>query len=69
MIESMQLSMYQDVRAGKLSGGNKRKVNVGISLTGNNLIQFYDEPSSGLDPIGIFNFFIFLAKRFLWNTI
>ncbi len=52
MIESMQLQMYKNKKTGILSGGNKRKVNVGIALTGNNLIQFYDEPSSGLDPIG-----------------
>ncbi len=38
MIDSMQLNSYRNRKTGILSGGNKRKVNVGIALTGNNLI-------------------------------
>ena len=47
-------------KAGKLSGGNKRKLCVAIALIGGPNMQFFDEPSSGVDPI---------ARRFLWNTI
>jgi ATP-binding cassette subfamily A (ABC1) protein 3 len=43
-----------------LSGGNKRKLCVSIALIGGPDLLFFDEPSSGLDPI---------AKRFLWNSL
>jgi len=43
-----------------LSGGNKRKLTVAIALIGGPSIQFFDEPTSGVDPI---------SRRFLWNTI
>lgn len=46
--------------AGTLSGGNKRKLCVGIAMIGGADMQLFDEPSSGVDPI---------ARRFLWNTL
>lgn len=46
--------------AGTLSGGNKRKLCVANALIGGPDIQFFDEPSTGVDPI---------ARRFLWNTL
>jgi len=59
-IKTMQLSDYKKRAAGKLSGGNKRKLCVTIALIGGPDMQFFDEPSSGVDPI---------ARRFLWNTL
>jgi len=59
-IEVMQLNDYVHVRAGRLSGGNKRKLCVSQALIGGPDMQFLDEPSSGVDPI---------ARRFLWNTL
>jgi ATP-binding cassette subfamily A (ABC1) protein 3 len=56
----MQLEAFRKTKAGKLSGGNKRKLCVSIALIGSPSMQFFDEPSSGVDPI---------ARRFLWNTI
>ena len=56
----MQLNAFRDTKAGNLSGGNKRKLCVAIAMIGNPCLQFFDEPSSGVDPI---------ARRFLWNTI
>ena len=53
----MQLEDYIKKRAGQLSGGNKRKLGVAISLIGGSDMQFLDEPSTGVDPI---------ARRFLW---
>ncbi|KAL4439562.1 hypothetical protein ABPG74_003964 [Tetrahymena malaccensis] len=59
-IKIMQLEDYRKRAAGKLSGGNKRKLCVTIALIGGPDMQFFDEPSSGVDPI---------ARRFLWNTL
>ena len=42
---------HKHVRSEKLSGGNKRKLCVSIALIGGSDIQFFDEPSSGVDPI------------------
>lgn len=46
--------------AGTLSGGNKRKLSVGIALIGAPKIVFLDEPSTGVDPV---------ARRFMWGVI
>ena len=48
------------MRSNKLSGGNKRKLCVAMSLVGNPSLLFLDEPSAGVDPI---------ARRFLWNVL
>jgi len=56
----MQLVPYTNVKSGRLSGGNKRKLCVSLALIGGPDMQFFDEPSSGVDPI---------AKRFLWNSL
>lgn len=56
----MQLQEYMNFRAKTLSGGNKRKLCVTMALIGGSTIQFFDEPSTGVDPI---------ARRFLWNTL
>jgi ATP-binding cassette, subfamily A (ABC1), member 3 len=53
----MQLEDYENVESCYLSGGNKRKLCVSLALIGSPLIQFFDEPSSGVDPI---------ARRYLW---
>jgi ATP-binding cassette subfamily A (ABC1) protein 3 len=49
-----------DKVSGNLSGGNKRKLSVGISLIGNPPIILLDEPSNGMDPE---------ARRFMWAVI
>ncbi|KAL4459528.1 hypothetical protein ABPG74_018141 [Tetrahymena malaccensis] len=58
--QTLKLEAYIDKKSEILSGGNKRKLCVGMALIGSPNVQFFDEPSSGLDPI---------AKRFLWNTL
>ena len=60
MIESMTLSKYSDKLAGRLSGGNKRKLSVAISMICNPPIVLLDEPSTGMDPE---------ARRFMWAVI
>ncbi|EAR84667.2 ABC transporter family protein (macronuclear) [Tetrahymena thermophila SB210] len=59
-LQIMQLEEHVLKKSKNLSGGNKRKLSVCMSLIGGPTIQFFDEPSSGLDPI---------AKRFLWQTL
>lgn len=59
-LKVMQLKDYEFVASEKLSGGNKRKLCVANALIGGPDLQFFDEPSSGVDPI---------ARRFLWNTL
>lgn len=46
--------------AGKLSGGNKRKLSLGIALMGNPSVLILDEPSSGMDAA---------SKRVMWRTL
>ena len=60
MIESMTLTKYTDKLAGRLSGGNKRKLSVAISMICNPPIVLLDEPSTGMDPE---------ARRFMWAVI
>lgn len=56
----MDLKRFENVLAGQLSGGNKRKLSVAIAMIGNPPIVFLDEPSTGMDPE---------ARRFMWNVI
>ena len=60
MIIEMALDDFTKKIAGKLSGGNKRKLSVAISLIGNPQIVLLDEPSTGMDPE---------ARRFMWSII
>lgn len=56
----MQLEEYANRQSRKLSGGNMRKLCVALALIGSPNVQFFDEPSTGIDPI---------ARRYLWNSI
>lgn len=56
----MQLEFFVKTKAGKLSGGNKRKLCVADALIGGSDLAFFDEPSTGVDPV---------ARRFLFNTL
>ena len=49
LINSCALQKYRDIPAGRLSGGNKRKLSVAMSLIGGPSIVFLDEPSAGMD--------------------
>ena len=51
---------YADRKCGTYSGGNKRKLSIGMALVGDPPIIFFDEPSTGVDPV---------ARRKLWNVI
>lgn len=56
----LTLTPYIKVKAGNLSGGNKRKLCVSMAMLANPRIMFFDEPSSGVDPI---------SRRFLWKSL
>lgn len=60
VIHAVGLEAYTNVMAHTLSGGNKRKLSLGIALTGNPSVILLDEPSSGLDAA---------AKRIMWRTL
>jgi ATP-binding cassette subfamily A (ABC1) protein 3 len=59
-IKDMNLEQYEDKNSGTLSGGNKRKLSVAMSMIGNPPVVFLDEPSAGMDP---------KARRFMWEII
>ena len=48
---------YADRKCGTYSGGNKRKLNVAMSMVGNPPILFMDEPTTGnqKDIVGLGN--------------
>ena len=60
MIKEMSLDEFTNKIAGRLSGGNKRKLAVAISMLCNPPIILLDEPSTGMDPE---------ARRFMWSVI
>ncbi|WAR12284.1 ABCA6-like protein [Mya arenaria] len=59
-LESVDLGEQKNVRASNLSGGQKRKLSVAISIIGDPKIIFLDEPTAGMDPY---------ARRCLWETL
>jgi ATP-binding cassette subfamily A (ABC1) protein 3 len=64
----MDLTKYEHVMAGTLSGGNKRKLSVAIAMMGNPPIVFLDEPSTGMDP-GARRYMYLLKVKVRWDII
>lgn len=60
IVKAVGLGVFANRMAARLSGGNKRKLSLGIALIGNPEVVLLDEPSSGMDP---------LAKRTMWRTL
>lgn len=54
------LARFAGRPAHNLSGGNKRKLSLGIALMGHPAVLLLDEPSSGMDAA---------AKRVMWRTL
>ena len=56
----LTLTPHADKVSVSYSGGNKRKLSLGIALIGNPAVMLIDEASSGMDP---------LARRKMWDLI
>jgi ABC-2 type transport system ATP-binding protein len=59
-IELVGLAEKADARARSLSGGQQRRLDVGMALIGDPELLFLDEPTTGFDPS---------ARRQAWETI
>jgi ABC-2 type transport system ATP-binding protein len=60
VIEIVGLSEKADARCRTLSGGQKRRLDLGLGLIGDPELLFLDEPTTGFDPG---------ARRAAWETI
>jgi len=60
VIELVGLTEKRDSRVTKLSGGQKRRLDVAIALAGDPRVLFLDEPTTGFDPG---------ARRNAWDVI
>jgi ABC-2 type transport system ATP-binding protein len=54
------LSERADAMASRLSGGQRRRLDVGLALIGDPELLFLDEPTTGFDPV---------ARRAAWDMI
>jgi len=59
-IELVGLADKRDARAGRLSGGQQRRLDVAMALVGDPELVFLDEPTTGFDPA---------ARRAAWAMI
>jgi ABC-2 type transport system ATP-binding protein len=60
VIELVGLEGKADERASRLSGGQQRRLDVGMALVGDPELLFLDEPTTGFDPS---------ARRHAWEVI
>ncbi len=60
VIELVGLDEKRDARVKSLSGGQKRRLDLGVALVGDPELVFLDEPTTGFDPA---------ARRAAWEMI
>jgi ABC-2 type transport system ATP-binding protein len=60
VIQLVELTEKRDERAKKLSGGQRRRLDLALALVGDPELIFLDEPTTGFDP---------QARRQAWSTI
>eukprot|EP00657_Telonema_sp_P-1_P012587 TRINITY_DN9239_c0_g1_i1.p1 TRINITY_DN9239_c0_g1~~TRINITY_DN9239_c0_g1_i1.p1 ORF type:complete len:141 (-),score=33.34 TRINITY_DN9239_c0_g1_i1:5-427(-) len=66
LLVACDLVKFRDIPSGNLSGGNKRKLSIAISLIGGPQVVFLDEPSAGIDPAArrqLFDVISFIATQ------
>uniref|UniRef100_A0A8D0RE36 Cholesterol transporter ABCA5 n=1 Tax=Sus scrofa TaxID=9823 RepID=A0A8D0RE36_PIG len=56
----LDMQAIKDNQAKKLSGGQKRKLSLGIAVLGNPKILLLDEPTAGMDPC---------SRHIVWNLL
>ncbi|KAF9307164.1 hypothetical protein BGZ74_009869 [Mortierella antarctica] len=59
-IASVSLTKFRDRQVKSLSGGERRRVSIAISILGDNRVVFLDEPTTGLDPA---------VRRIIWDVV
>jgi ABC-2 type transport system ATP-binding protein len=60
VLELVELGAKRDERAGELSGGQRRRLDLALALIGDPELIFLDEPTTGFDPA---------ARHAAWTTI
>jgi ATP-binding cassette subfamily A (ABC1) protein 3 len=60
VLSTLGLDVFKNRMANALSGGNKRKLSLAITLMRNPSVLLLDEPSSGMDAA---------AERVMWKTL
>ena len=60
VLELVELGAKRDERAGELSGGQRRRLDLALALVGDPELIFLDEPTTGFDPA---------ARHAAWSTI
>jgi ABC-2 type transport system ATP-binding protein len=60
LIARLDIADIADRRAGELSGGSRRRIDLATSLVAGPSVLFLDEPTTGLDPV---------ARSLLWDLV
>lgn len=60
ILTKVGLDDVKNARVGTFSGGMKRRLTVAISIIGNPRIIFFDEPTTGMDPV---------SRRNVWEIM
>lgn len=60
VLEMVDLTAKRDARIGTLSGGQRRRLDLGLGIIGRPEVLFLDEPTTGFDPV---------ARRQSWQLV
>ncbi|XP_061471616.1 ABC-type organic anion transporter ABCA8-like isoform X2 [Rhineura floridana] len=63
LLTLLDISAIQDTQANRLSGGQKRKLSLGITFLGEPQVLLLDEPTAGLDPYSRHQVWALLNER------